>query len=257
MHLALAIILPFLPPLLPNPQFAHANTAEAKLPAGSFAFATVKNIPLPPGFERLPAADASFATWLRNRSLKSNKTVYLYNGMPKRNREAQFAVLDMPVGRQDLQQCADAVMRLRAEYLYERERWSEIAFTDNNGKSYRYQNGKNRPAFETYLRTVFNWCGTASLEKQLKPAGSLAQVAPGDVLIKGGFPGHAVIVMDAAVNARGERIYLLAQSYMPAQDIHILKNPGNGGLSPWYKAADNQSIITPEWVFEPRHLRRW
>lgn len=248
MHLALAIILPVLQP------FLSCSTSTAVAPA---SFATVQNIPLPPGYERLPAGDASFAAWLRNRPLKKNNTVYLYNGMPKRNQQAQFAVLDIPVGTQDLQQCADAVMRLRAEYLYHRQRWNEIAFTDNNHKTYRYQNGNNRPAFDSYLRTVFNWCGSASLEKQLKPAGGLARVMPGDVLIKGGFPGHAVIVMDAAMNAAGQRIYLLAQSYMPAQDIHILKNPANGQLSPWYKAVDDQSIITPEWVFEPRHLRRW
>lgn len=246
MHLALAIILPFLQPFIQSEKLSN-----------SFSFSTVKNIPLPPGFERLPAADASFAAWLRDRPLKRNNTVYLYNGMPKRNQDAQFAVLDIPVGTQDLQQCADAVMRLRAEYLYHRERWNEIVFTDNNRKAYRYQNGKDRTAFESYLRKVFGWCGSASLEKQLKPVGSLLQITPGDVLIRGGHPGHAVIVMDAAVNARGERIYLLAQSYMPAQDIHILKNPANGRLSPWYKAIDNQSITTPEWVFEAHQLRRW
>lgn len=262
LHLALAIILPFLQPFGLTgggfPLAHHSNdSTNTGLPTANFSFATVKQIPLPPGFERLPAADASFDAWLRNRPLKNNNTVYLYNGMPKRNQDAQFAVLDIPVGTQDLQQCADAVMRLRAEYLYDRGRWSEIAFTDNNRKTYRYQNGNNRPAFERYLRNVFGWCGSASLEKQLKRAGKLSQVLPGDVLIKGGHPGHAVIVMDAAVNARGERIYLLAQSYMPAQDIHILKNPADRRLSPWYKAIDNQSIITPEWVFQAHHLRRW
>lgn len=258
LHLALAIILPFLQCF--SSQVAIRNlqsTANGKLATANFSFSTVKNIPLPPGYERLPAADASFAAWLRNRPLKNSNTVYLYNGMLKRNQDAQFAVLDIPVGKQDLQQCADAVMRLRAEYLYDRERWNEILFTDNNRKAYRYQNGKDRPAFESYLRNVFSWCGSASLEKQLKPAGSISQITPGDVLIKGGYPGHAVIVMDAAINARGERIYLLAQSYMPAQDIHILKNPANGRLSPWYKAVDNQRIITPEWVFETHQLRRW
>ena len=50
----------------------------------------------------------------------------------------------------------------------------------------------------------------------------------GDVFIKGGFPGHAVVVLDMAENDRtGQRVFLLAQSYMPAQDIHIMKNPTN------------------------------
>jgi hypothetical protein len=43
---------------------------------------------------------------------------------------------------------------------------------------------------------------------------------PGHVLIQGGSPGHAVLLVDAA----GERLYLPAQSTMPARDIHRLKN---------------------------------
>ena len=268
--LALAIILPVLPTegqfADGSPQFAVGSlqfargmlTANCQLPTENRpAYSKVKDIPLPPGFERLPAADASFAAWLRNRPLKKSNTVYLYNGMPKRNQDAQFAVLDISVGNEDLQQCADAVMRLRAEYLYGQGRWNEIAFTDNNSKTYRYQNGNDRAAFNAYLRKVFSYCGTASLVRQLKPVPKLENIVPGDVLIKGGYPGHAVIVMDVAINNKGEKIYLLAQSYMPAQDVHILKNPAGAGLSPWYKAVENQPVNTPEWVFTPGQLRRW
>ncbi|HYC27227.1 MAG TPA: DUF4846 domain-containing protein, partial [Chitinophagaceae bacterium] len=160
------------------------------------------------------------------------------------------------VGNEDLQQCADAVMRLRAEYLYDQNRFNEIAFIDNNNKTYRYQDGKDRAAFNAYLRRVFSWCGTASLAKQLKRVPEMEDILPGDVLIRGGYPGHAVIVMDVAMNHKGEKVYLLAQSYMPAQDIHILKNPA-GQSTPWYKVTEDQAIITPEWVFQPGELRRW
>lgn len=55
----------------------------------------------------------------------------------------------------------------------------------------------------------------------------------GDVFIKGGFPGHAVMVVDIAVDeSTQEKVFLLAQSYMPAQEIQILKNPNNSHLSP-------------------------
>jgi hypothetical protein len=100
-------------------------------------------------------------------------------------------------------------------------------------------------------------CGSASLSKQLKPVNSFSQIQPGDVLIRGGFPGHAVIVMDVAVNALGKKIYLLAQSYMPAQDIHVLKNPMNTDLSPWYEVNEDNIITTPEYTFTQHELRRW
>ena len=68
---------------------------------------------------------------------------------------AQFAVLDIPVGKKDLQQCADAVMRLRAEYLFEQKRYPEIVFTDNNGKPYEWKGGDNKTDFDNNLENVF------------------------------------------------------------------------------------------------------
>jgi hypothetical protein len=105
---------------------------------------------------------------------------------------------------------------------------------------------------------VFSYCGTLSLEKQLVPVSRFGDILPGDVLIRGGSPGHAMIVMDVAVDAAGHKAYLLAQSYMPAQEIHIVKNPMDGQLSPWYRVDEKADVIdTPEWTFYPYQLRRW
>lgn len=219
---------------------------------------TVADIPLPEGFKRINYADGTFGAWLRKTSIKKDRTVYLYNGEPKQNQRAQYAVLDVPVGKKDLQQCADAVMRLRASWLYGQKRFSEISFSDNNGKKYNCPAGVDSTRFERYLEQVYSYCGTLSLEKQLRPVSGFEAIQAGDVLIKGGSPGHAVIVMDVAVNNAGKKIYLLAQSYMPAQNIHLLKNPMNEGMNPWYEAkTDNSFIITPEWTFTPKQLRRW
>ena len=38
-----------------------------------------------------------------------------------------------------------------------------------------------------------------------------------------------MIVADVAFNKKGEKIFILAQGYMPAQDIHIVKNPMEPG----------------------------
>lgn len=231
----------------------HADSPDVKLSK----FETIKAIPLPEGYKRLLLAKESFGEWLRAISLKKDDRVYLYDGSLKRNQSAQFAVLDIPVGKKDLQQCADAVMRLRAEYLFGQGRYSEIVFRDNDGTPYAWKGKNNKPAFDNYLETVFGMCGTASLEKQLKPVGVWHEMKPGDVLIKGGFPGHAMIVVDVAVNKDGKKIFMLAQSYMPAQDIHIVRNPLDEEMSPWFEETATDNIVTPEWNFSHSQLRSW
>jgi len=62
-----------------------------------------------------------------------------------------------------------------------------------------------------------NICG-----RYLCIAAPYSTIEPGDVMIRAGSPGHAMLVVDVAEDERGRRIYLLAQSYMPAQDIHIV-----------------------------------
>ncbi len=56
----------------------------------------------------------------------------------------------------------------------------------------------------------------------------------------------------------GEKRVLLAQSYMPAQSIHVLNNPASVDGLPWYDVADAASaLVTPEWTFPPGSLKRW
>ena len=217
----------------------------------------VDGIKPPEGFIRVESSRDSFGEWLRNISLKKENIVYLYNGVRKQNQTAQFAVLNISVGKKNLQQCADAVMRLRAEFLFDKMRFSEIEFRDNNDKSYWYKGKTNKELFHRYLETVFGWCGSASLEKQLQSVADPQDIQAGDVFIKGGFPGHAMIVIDVAVNKKKEKVFMLAQSYMPAQDIHIVNNPMDKKLSPWYSLNDTRLLHTPEWTFSQNQLRRW
>ncbi len=171
-------------------------------------------------------------------------------------------------------------MRLRSEYLYSQKDYGNICFYTNqgvrlsflewsNGRRFHLAGGRltpyqaqrhctDRACFDEYLQTVFSYCGTLSLEKQMAPVPHYKDIHPGDVLIRGGSPGHAMLVIDMAVDAAGHKAYLLAQSYMPAQDIHIVKNPIGPTQNPWYYIDDKSNIIfTPEWTFYTSQLRRW
>ncbi|MFA5952699.1 MAG: DUF4846 domain-containing protein [Hyphomicrobium sp.] len=214
----------------------------------------------PDGFERVPAPPGTFAEWLRGLPMKPDGApVLTYTGAPKWRQDVHVAVVDIDVGKRDLQQCADAVMRLRAEWLFATGHPKDIAFNDTDGKRRRFSASPKQDyaAFRKYMDLVFAYAGTYSLDRELKSV-PVSDIAIGDVFIKGGFPGHAVPVADMAVNpATGEKRFLLLQSYMPAQEMHILKNPGSTDGSPWYAAAIGDQLVTPEWVFLRKALKRW
>ena len=246
------------------------TTGIIALLAGENPYPMVGQIPLPPGYHRIAADKGSFGAWLRAIPLKKDRTVYLYDGSPKRNQDAQFAVLDVSVGHKDLQQCADAVMRLRAEYLYGLQLFRLIDFYTEQGIRLNFaqwaaarkvdmsDEKRKRASFDAYLENVFSYCSTRTLEKQLVPVGSFPGLEAGEVLIKGGAPGHAMLIIDMAEDSQGHRIYLLAQSYMPAQDIRIVNNPGDAAISPWYDSKVPAPYIgTPEWTFKTNELRHW
>jgi hypothetical protein len=79
----------------------------------------------------------------------------------------------------------------------------------------------------------------------------------GDIFIKAGSPGHTMIVVDVAVNNKNEKVFMLAQGFMPAQSIHIVKNLLDETISPWYKVTVEPKVITPDWVFYRNQLRSW
>lgn len=233
----------------------------------------------PQGFTRVPAAPDSFAAWLRGLPLKpADAPVRLHDGRLKPNQSIHAAVVAIDTGRRDLQQCADAVMRLRAEYLYARRELTRLAFNFTSGDRTaftkwarglrpavsgnrvrwvrRSATGTGRKSFRAWLDSVFTYAGTYSLQREMRPVVDLADLRIGDVFIQGGFPGHAVLVVDLAENPQtGERRFLLTQSYMPAQDIHVLKSP-NGGI--WYSIpAKGTALETPEWTFKAGDLHRF
>lgn len=225
---------------------------------------SVKDIPLPAGFERVTVSHGLFADYLRNLPLRKDKTVYLYNKQPKPNQSIHYAVIDISTGEKDLQQCADAVMRLRAEYFFDKKLYDSIRFPKGNRDEYRFSQYLKkttqplRPAFLQFMETVFINCGSYTLEKSLHPVADPSRMQPGDVFVKGGAPGHAEIVVDMAVNkTTGKKIYMLAESYMPAQDIHLLLNPLNTALGPWHELSNDQQVVTASWIFSSNQLRRW
>lgn len=232
--------------------------------SGAAAGSLAERFSPPAGATRASLRPGSFGDWLRHLPLLPEGTgVRLFDGRPKGRQDVHAAVVALDVPRRDLQQCADAIMRLRAEYLLATDQPDRIAFHPDVGKpralTYR---GRTREDFMRYLTRVFAEAGSASLQAELPAA--RGPVQPGDVLIQGGHPGHAVLVLDVAEVQSGptpRRLLLIGQSYMPAQQFHVVRNLTDPTLSPWFDEAalDAASgLATPEWpAFLRRDVRRF
>ena len=240
----------------------------------------INRVDVPTGYFRKKDKEGNFAHWLRRLPLKEgNPDVQLYNGNLKGYQNGHAYVINMDVGSRDLQQCADATMRLRAEYLYGNNKHDSIHFNYTNGANVQFykwksglypvpksgkvnwvnstKNDNSYASFKKYMIQIYNYAGTLSLSRELASV-AIESIKTGDIFCHGGSPGHAVMVMDVVENELGNKMFLLAQSYMPAQEMHILKNPNNAGISPWYNLSEiGEEINTPEWVFSRSELMRW
>ena len=216
---------------------------------------------VPEGYKRIESAPNTWESFLQNLPLKAHGSqVKLYDGTLKSNTSAYLAVVDLSIGNRDLHQCADAIMRLRADYFNAQEKYSEIEFLFVSGKRSNYKNWlgtrpPNAKNYWAYLENVFNFASTLSLDKQLIHK-EINQLQIGDVFIKGGSPGHAVIVVDKCINAKGEVKFMLAQSYMPAQETQILVNPASSE-SPWYDLNFGEYLNSAEYTFTKDQLKRF
>ena len=171
-------------------------------------------------------------------------------------------VVELPLVRGDLQQCADTAIRLRAEWLrdagqpvmfhatsgdpipWDRVQGGETPYAVGNGLAWKAGGGD----WDSYLRKVFMWAGSESLQAHDTVPATTPQ--PGDLLVQGGFPGHVVVLLDVAT--RGDDTWvLLGEGFMPAQDFHVELGP-HGGWWRWSSAMD-----LPSWSFPEGSLRRF
>lgn len=235
----------------------------------------------PKKYKWVSEAPKSFGEYLNYFPLyPENFPVRDFRKIPIENQSYHAAILKIDVGNKDLQQCADAWIRLYSEYLYANKRFDEIGFHFTSGQfiSWKdYENGmrteeiKDRVKFiktasfddsylnfRNYLNLVFNYAGTISLDKESELITKNEDIKTGDFIIKPGSPGHSVIIVGVAKNNFGKKLYLLAESYMPAQDIHILINPVNEKISPWYELdVNSKQTITAKYIFKPTAIKRF
>lgn len=159
----------------------------------------------PPGYSRISSPSSSFGNYLQSLPLKPAGTRVKYYDNRLKAANVYDAVVDLDIGKKDLQQCADAVIRLRAEFLYKHQKHEDITFNFTNGFKADYKKwiqgyriavhgndvkwvlkstaGDNYSIFREYLETVFMYAGALSLSKSMPPK-PVRDMKTGDVFIQ-------------------------------------------------------------------------
>ena len=239
----------------------------------------------PDGYIRLKAEKGSFGYFLRHEKLKKyGEKSYYYNGKIKPSQGVYDSVFDIDLEGKNLLHCADACFKFRGDYLYDTGQYNKIKFnfvSKGIADFNKYANGyrvdpesgeyflmaepdNSEPIYKKFMDVVYGYCGTLSLEKDTKYV-NIDDMKIGDVFVRGGTPGtkkvgHAIMVIDMAENHKGEKVFMLAQSYMPAQQTQILVNRDNKDISPWYKLDEIKNtgkLVTPQWTFNLNELKRF
>lgn len=240
----------------------------------------MERIKPPKGYSWVNEEKGSFGAYLQDIKLKQEGAKILdFNKKPIQNQFEHIAVLDIDVGTKNLQQCADAIIRLRAEYLWAQKRYDEIKFNFTSGEAFSWRDFKNgiRPkvsnnnkvafiksapkadgyeAFKRYLEIIFIYAGTISLNQETNRVMDNRKIKTGDMIISPGSPGHAAIIVGRAKNKQGHSVFLLAQGYTPAQSIHIITNPFRPKFNPWYEVKISQTpLVTARYTFKTANVK--
>ncbi len=262
------------PTAAPGPGYPWLTDPRAPAPAGVLA----ERFAPPDGFSRVPLAPRSFGAWLRALPLLPPGTPVLsFSGgvvLPPDHRSLA-AVVAIDVGESDLQQCADSVIRLHAEWLFAQgrrdasyraasgapmpfARWARGERMVPEGQGFAWSPSA-RPddghlAYRRWLSAVFTFANTGSLARDSDPVAP-DDLRPGDFVVQPGAPGHSVLVLDLARDPRtGRRALLLGQGYMPAQSFHVLRPPSggagaSGASGPWFIVEPGDiALDTPFWA---------
>lgn len=219
---------------------------------------TIGHIPTPIGFER-DEVDG-YGEYLRSLPLKKRGAkVHLFTGGLANFQWLSAGVIDIPL-LSNAEQCADMTMRIRAEYLWQKGSYSKIRFTDVNGKTYSYNGGASRKAFEKYMKRMYGICSTFSVYHETEVR-NVSDVRPGDVLV---YParklegmGHAVLVADVATNSKGQKAILCIEGNTPARECHVVRN-----INPLRKAwsiidDSDKMFLVSCFLFNKNELRHY
>ena len=227
----------------------------------------------PMGYTRDYAAESSFSAFLRKYPVRvAGADVMLYDGTARQDAQAA-AVLDVTLGKKNHEGPAGAMARLIAEYLYDQEDYVDISFTIGKNFAFTFdkwrqgnelkssgndlewtgggEDSNSEENFKAYLSTLFVYISMNTLRKDLTQIEDVDgdEIQVGDIYIAKNADDRELAVMVADIcrnDETGERLMLLVQGGSPAQQLHIVDNPTNAAIAPWYPCGFTSELSTPD-----------
>jgi hypothetical protein len=220
-----------------------------------------------PGYSLFVAELGSWTEWLRLLPLAAP-------GTPVRNFQGQIvvpgddehlaAVVAIDVGSRDIQQSADVILRMHAEWRWFSEDYRMLYLSDSelelplqkwragerlvaDGDQPKWvtqqapQPKVDHAEFRAYLDSVFAWSDSRALLAEsvaLRPE----NLEPGAFFLHAGNPSEVLLVLDVATSPAGARAMLLAQALNPAENIHVLRPSRD---SAWFPVRTDQPVRVP------------
>ncbi len=218
----------------------------------------------PEGFSRVEVTDGSFADWLRHLPVAPSDAA-VKSGCGKVVLSADDPSLAVVVCLQPhdnrLLSAVSMMVRLRAEYAWTMRRVQDVSFHLTSGQSSSWRDwaagvrpkidgrrvnfrktaepNSSRVSFCGYLETLFQFASTYSLLDDTRQASDNA-VEVGDIFVRPGRPGHAMMIVDVATSDEGGKVkVLLAEGGWPAQTFHVLRGPDG---SPWIMLTRSNGV---------------
>lgn len=219
--------------------------------------------PAPAGYERVKLPQGSFGGWLRGLPLlPEGSPVKDYRGRVKvpAGDSTLAAVVDYDIPGKKMEQCMDIILRFRAEYLLAKGESGISFFLPVKYKLnwpdwarglrpvfhgikitlvQKEEPDSSRIAFDNYLKEIFYYSGTQTAYFNY-PEIEAENIQVGDFVVKKGKKGHAILILDLAVNAEGEKIALIGHGDTPACRFYLL-NYRQG--QPWFPLDPKEKTL--------------
>ncbi|MFH1419433.1 MAG: DUF4846 domain-containing protein [Planctomycetota bacterium] len=233
----------------------------------------------PAGYSRVEVTAGSLADWLRHlpaapagTAVKTGRGAVVLSA----DDPGLAAVIRLQPHDDRLLSAANMLIRLRAEHAWSVRQVGNLSFHYTSGQCSPWRawaagvrpaiDGRrvrfretaepddSRAAFCGYLEMLFRYASTYSLLDDTLQATDHA-VEAGDVFVRPGRPGHAMMILDVATAPGGDVKVLLGEGGWPAQTFHVPRGPDG---NPWFTLTGSGGVdLGTRGRYRLDELRQW